>query len=220
MTNRIQILLLVVMSLIFVACKSNPNGVEVTGGSKDGSEGGFGDQKPTGSPTPFAVDQFKKGQWIIWRRKAHLNQEECVRWQWATVGTSVNVHKILGDYSPNCKNWPEDRIRVIKYFPKTGKIESDYFSKEEGPAKNPDALETIYDHLYGSEEKVNFVVNPEFAFGPEWKLPVFTVEKKKNVYFNKPGHPFHGIVLKWSEKEEGLLWNYEVLGFSPEDGNQ
>jgi hypothetical protein len=165
---------------------------------------------------PYSLDQFVPGQWIIWARTNSKNETQCVRWQWEKVGAEFNTHTIVGIYSPDCKIWPQDKRRVIKYSPRTGKVEIDRIIIDDSAASHPNELKTIYDHLYGSSDKVNFVEAAWLVPGQEQSLPTFAVVGKAPVYLNRSGHAFHGVALQWTEKEDEITWKYQVLKAAPE----
>ncbi len=199
-----------------VGCGQNADITEVKS-SRPGNTGGGGgnpQQKPSGSPTPYDISQFQQGQWILWSRKSSSGSMECVRWTWTKTGVAVNTHTIAGDYSPDCQNWPRDVVRTLKFSPKTGKVEIDRLDIDGSLVNTPNGLTSIYDHLYGSSDKLEFT-ETIWSLSGKRKLPVFSVKGKNQFFLNSAGHAFHGVVLRWNESEDSLNWTYQFVDSQP-----
>lgn len=150
----------------------------------------------------------------MWSRKSSTGIQSCVRWVWAKVGTAVNIHTILGDYSPDCQNWPGDVMRTIKYSPTTGKVEIDRLDIDGSLTNTPNGLTSIYSHLYGSGAKVEFTES-NWSLPGKKRLPVFSINGQNQIFLNKSGHPFHGVVLRWNEGEDNMSWTYQFVDSNP-----
>lgn len=211
MTKRIQTLLFLLTFVFLSACKNKDHSTNVQGGGSAGPASG--NEKPQGAPKPYQIGQFQKGQEIVWMRKSK-DQVGCARWVWVTVGTEANLHVIKGDFSSDCEHWPVDLIRTIKFDPRSGNVTTDKLSDQESEWTHPNKLRTIYNHVYGSKQNVVYRES-ELEIEDGVKVPVFSIKQKNEIYLNSPGHAFHGVVLKWSEKDEDGAWEYLVLETNP-----
>ncbi|MEZ0391339.1 MAG: hypothetical protein ACAH59_03930 [Pseudobdellovibrionaceae bacterium] len=229
MTKRIQLTFLLTCLLLFTSCGNNPQDLKIKSG-KDGGGGGDhdGSEKPVGTPTPYDVKQFKKGQVIVWERTEKTSnskkKKECVVWTFVDVDPGETSHLILGHYSTptgpkednepaDCSKFQKNKERQINFNLHDGVVREDKLVNGGHVSKSD--LKSIYDYLYGSTQPVHFEAQTYTAAGKSYStFQVWSSQGPR--YFNQPGHPFHGVILSWTAKEPDGQWIYQLRESDPE----
>lgn len=218
MTHNLNLSILkltpVCLSLLIGCAKQPPATVGDGSGNNPPNNG---QEKPTMDVAPgFSESQFKKGQWIAWKKIGSDGTNECVRWQVADFFS--DGIQLEGRTSKDCVNFNSYLVDHILFDPKSGKVTSHVISNPNSSKPDPGALqgESIYPSIYGAPEKVEFRTGKHFKDTQKKEYyPAYQIKNKSSIYLNRPGTPFHAFVLLRKELNAGKTWTYTLHSSDP-----
>lgn len=188
----------------------------VNGGTSGSHGGGLQNKEELHDTAPtFVESQLKKGQWIEWKRTSPQGTSDCMRWD-LTKLTSAGVN-MESRISKDCQSYDNSWVEYFLFNSGSGVVSYIYgvVQGPEGPAQVESELKlkTIFNHLYGSKQKVTFKKGSQKIGTNEF--PAFQLKDQPQVFLDQPETPFHAFVISWSENLSDGKWSYELNRADP-----
>jgi hypothetical protein len=202
----------ILISASLTACGGQKDSAPV-GTGKGPSSGNDASGKPViGEPPHYLESQFKKGQWIQWRKTSSDGTKECLRW--TVENTEDYGIELKGQVSKDCIKWSLNYVEHITFHATSGKVLEDKIVTPHSEVDGPLTAKSIFGYWYGSKVTVEFKQG-EVEIGTS-RYPGFQIKNAENrVFLNQPSHAFHAIVLKWAEKVDSQTLVYEFDQANP-----